>query len=197
MHRSLSFLASFVLLLLGLHAALAVEAVRVPPDAQAIDLTQAVEHYSSQTDAIQVSTAPGADRIVRRIEVTAKETGAHPAWIVLALANDTSEQMERLLVAPHFRLVGSGVIWPDLGSARIKAITPSQGVALESEESADADIFRLTLDPGATVTYVAELSAATLPQIYLWEPDAYKDKLASLTLYKGNVIGISGLLALY
>ena len=56
-------------------------------------------------------------------------------------------------------------------------------------------MFRLTLDPGATVTYVAELSTPKLPQLYLWEPDAYKDKITSLTLYKGIVIGIAGLLA--
>ena len=58
-------------------------------------------------------------------------------------------------------------------------------------------MFRLTLDPGATVTYVAELKTPKLPQLYLWEPEAYKDKATSLTLYKGIVIGIAGLLALF
>ena len=175
----------------------AVEAVRVPPDAQAIDLTQIAVPYNAEGDAIQVSTAPGADGIVRRIEVRAKEAGTKSSWIVLALTNDTGEQIERLLVAPHFRLVGSGVIWPDLGARRISAITPSQGFPPEAEDSPDADVFRLTLDPGATVTYVAELRTPNLPQLYLWEPDAYKDKVTSLTLYRGIVIGIAGLLALF
>ncbi len=44
---------------------------------------------------------------------------------------------------------------------------------------------------------MAELRTPNLPQIYLWEPDAYKDKVASLTLYQGIVIGIAGLLALF
>ena len=197
MHRFRLLVFCLLSLFASLGAARAVEAVRVPPDAQAIDLTQVVEHYKSTGDAIQVSTAPGADGITRRIEVTATTAGRNAGWIVLALANDTSEQIERLIVAPHFRFVGSGVIWPDLGSTRITAITPSQGGALEQDESPDADVFRLTLDPGATVTYVAELGSATLPQLYLWEPDAYKDKIAGLTLYKGMVIGISGLLALF
>ena len=183
--------------LAGVRPSAAVESVRVPPDAQAIDLTRWVEKYSSQGDRIQVSTAPGSDGIVRRIEVHAREQGAHPAWIVFALTNDTDEQMERLIVAPHFRLVGSGVIWPDLGSERIADITASQGIAPEKEDSTDADVFRLTLDPGATVTYVAELKTPKLPQLYLWEPEAYKDKNTSLTLYKGIVIGIAGLLALF
>ena len=177
--------------------AFAVESYRVPPDAQAIDLTSKVERNFSQGDRLQVSTAPDAGGIVRRIEVSAKEAGTQPAWIVFALTNDTDEQIERLLVAPHFRLVGSGVLSPDLGAIRISAITASQGFPPESEESEDADIFRLTLDPGTTVTYVAELRTPNLPQLYLWEPDAYKDKQASLTLFKGIVIGVAGLLALF
>ncbi|MFZ1960020.1 MAG: EAL domain-containing protein [Methylovirgula sp.] len=177
--------------------AAAIQSVRVPLDAPAIDLTKAIESYSSQGDRILVSTAPGSDGIVRRIEVRAREAGTHPNWIVFALTNDTDEQLERLVVAPHFRLVGSGVIWPDLGATRISAITASQSFPPERQESPDADVFMLTLDPGTTVTYVAELRSSTLPQLYLWEPGAYKDKLTSLALYKGIVIGVAGLLALF
>ena len=177
--------------------AFAVDAVRIPPDAEAIDLTRAVQLFSQQGDRIQVSTAPGADHIVRRIEVRALKEGQSTSWIVFALANDTDEQIDRLLVAPHFRLVGSGVVWPDLGASRVSAVTASQGLPPEREESGEADVFRLTLDPGATITYVAELRTETLPQLVLWEPDAYKDKVTSMTLYKGIVIGIAGLLAVF
>jgi len=186
-----------VFVVAGFSPAEAIESVRVPLSARAIDLTQAVENFSTQGDRIQVSTAAGADGIVRRIEVNAAKAGTQPFWIAFALTNDTDEQIERLIVAPHFRLVGSGVIWPDLGASRVSAITASQGFPPEREDSPDADVFRLTLDPGTTVTYVAELRTANLPQIYLWEPDAYKDKVTSLTLYKGLIIGISGLLALF
>ncbi len=89
------------------------------------------------------------------------------------------------------------MIWPDLGSKRLIAVTASQGFPPEEEESGDADVFRITLDPGSTVTYVAELGSASLPEITLWQADAYKDKLTSLTLYKGIVLGIAGLLALF
>jgi len=181
----------------GLSPAKAIESVRVPLEAQAIDLTKAFETYHSDSDRLLVSTAPGSDGIVRRIEVRARDEGTRPDWIVFALTNDTSEQIERLLVAPHFRLVGSGVIWPDLGASRISAITASQGFPIERDESPDADVFRLTLDPGTTVTYVAELRTPSIPQLYLWDPDAYKDKMTSLALYKGIVIGVAGLLALF
>ena len=197
LRRLVALLLSLLILVGDLGPAAAIESSRVPLDAAAIDLTHAIERYSSQGDRLLVSTAPGADGIVRRIEVHAKDAGAHPSWIVFALTNDTDEQLERVIVAPHFRLVGSGVIWPDLGATRISAITASQGNSPEREDSSEADVFRLTLDPGTTVTYVAELATPNLPQLTLWEPDAYKDKLTSLTLYKGIVIGVAGLLALF
>ncbi|HSP25940.1 MAG TPA: EAL domain-containing protein [Saliniramus sp.] len=182
---------------LGLRPALAVESVRVTLDATVLDLTPAIERYRSDGDVIQISTAPGRDGIVRRIAVRARESGTRPDWVVFALTNETDEQIERLLVAPHFRLVGSGVVWPDLGSSRIAAITASQGIRPDREQSAEADVFHITLDPGATVTYVGELKTPNIPQVYLWEPNSYRDKVNGLTLYKGIIIGIAGLLALF
>src|SRR5712691_267354 len=172
----------------------AIDAVSVRGDAPAIDLTAVLDHQRSDTDRIQVSTAPGTDGIVRRIEVRAREGGQF--WVVFALANNTDDQLDRLIVAPHYRIVSSGLLWPDLGLSRIATITPSTGDRPDRQESATADIFRITLDPGAVITFVAELRTDKLPQLYLWEPDAYKDKVNSFTLYQGIVIGISGLLAL-
>jgi diguanylate cyclase (GGDEF)-like protein/PAS domain S-box-containing protein len=182
-------------LLAGISAASALEAVNVHSDSAAIDLTNAVELQRSDTDRIQVSTAPGPDGIVRRVEVRAREAGKY--WAVFALANNGDEQLDRLIVAPHYRMVGSGLFWPDLGLSRIVYITPSTGDAPDRQNATSADVFRVTLDPGTVITFVAELRTPTLPQLYLWEPGAYKDKVNSLTLYQGIVIGISGLLALF
>ncbi len=163
-------------------------------DASAIDLTAAVELQRTETDRILVSTAPGADGTVHRIEFRAREGNTN--WAVFALANSGNEQIDRLIVVPHYRLVGSGLMWPDLGLSRVVVIT-SSGERPERVESPTADVFRVTLDPGAVITYVAELRTGKLSQIYLWEPDAYKDKVNSITLYYGIVIGIAGLLALF
>jgi diguanylate cyclase (GGDEF)-like protein/PAS domain S-box-containing protein len=181
--------------LLAAPAARAVEAVSVRLDAAAIDLTAATERQKTEGDRIQVSTAPGPDGIVRRIEVRAREGNSN--WAVFALTNNSDEQIDRLIVVPHYRMVGSGLIWPDLGLSRIAGITPSSGDRPLRQESTTSDIFRVTLDPGTVITFVAELRTDKLPQIYLWEPDAYKDKVNSFTLYYGIVIGIAGLLALF
>src|SRR5213075_1190239 len=173
----------------------AVEAVNVRTDVTAIDLTGVADLVKTESDTIQVSAAPGADGIVRRMQQPAREGSTN--WAVFALANSGDEQIERLIVVPHYRMVGSGLFLPDLGLSRIVTISPSSGDRPEQQYSATADIYRVTLDPGTVVTYIAELRTDRLPQLYLWEPDAYKDKINSFTLYYGIVIGIAGLLALF
>src|SRR5215468_4170487 len=133
----------------------AVEAVNVRVDIAAIDLTDAVELLKSEGGRIQVSTAPGSDGIVRRMEVPARETGTN--WAVVALANSSDEQIDRLIVVPHYQMVGSKILWPDLGLSRVVNITPSAGDRPDRQESATADVFRVTLDPGTVITYIAEL----------------------------------------
>jgi diguanylate cyclase (GGDEF)-like protein/PAS domain S-box-containing protein len=172
----------------------AVEAVNVRIDAAAIDLTDAVERHRTDEGRILVSAAPGPDGIVRRMDVRAREGNTN--WAVFALANSGDEQIERIIVVPHYRMAGSGVFWPDLGLSRVASIT-SSGERPERQDSATADIFRITLDPGAVMTYVLELRTDKLTQLYLWQPEVYKDKINSITLYHGIVIGIAGLLALF
>lgn len=177
--------------------AFAVEPVKIARDDTALDLTATTEIYTNQGAAFQVSTAAGADGIRRRIEVRSSSDTHQGDWAVFALANVSEEQLERVIVAPHFRLSGSKMFWPDLGSQRIMAITPSEGFALDRVPSPDADVFRITLNPGTVITFVAELASPNLPQIYLWEPDVYKDTVNAFTLYRGIVLGIAGLLAVF
>ena len=193
--RAAPFAALLIAALFGASAGHAVEAVNVRTDVTAIDLTAVVDLVKTETDTIQVSAAPGADGIVRRMQQPAREGSTN--WAVFALANSGDEQIDRLIVVPHYRMVGSGLFLPDLGLSRIVNISPSSGERPEQQYSATADIYRITLDPGTVVTYIAELRTDRLPQLYLWEPDAYKDKINSFTLYYGIVIGIAGLLALF
>ncbi|WP_209016126.1 EAL domain-containing protein [Roseibium sp. RKSG952] len=178
------------------NAAQALEPIPVPLDVEALDLTGAVDLHIEAGPRLQVSTAPGPDGIVRRIEVPAKDP-ENANWAVFALANTSDEQIDRLLVAPFFKLAGSSIFWPDLGGSRIEAITPSQGIAPVRQKSLEADVFLITLDPGAVVTFVAELNSPELPQLRLWEPDVYKETVNAYSLYRGIILGISGLLAVF
>ncbi len=186
----------FVALAIPVHGQ-EVNIVPAPEDVNAVNVTSAVSIRPGTGGKIELSTAPGEDGIIRRIGVLASQSGTNPYWGVFALRNDSDVQIDRLLVAPYFRLPGSGVFRPDLGALRINAVTPSAGIRPVRLVDREADVYEITLDPGATVTFVAELSGATLPELYLWKPDAYRDYVNSFTLFRGVVLGVASLAAVF
>ena len=192
-----SLFLAFAALLFAATLSLAAEPVSVSKDLKAIDISNTGDWYRDIDGSLKISTAPDRDGIVRRVEINPVDKSQTSNWYVFALANDSSEQIDRLIVAPHYRLVNAGVVWPDMDSKRISAITPSEGFSLEAQEDREADVFLITLNPGAVITLIAELKTDKLPRLVLWEPSAYKGTVNSLTLYRGIVLGISGLLAVF
>ncbi len=197
MRQSIALALLLLVTLLTGAMAQEVRVVPAPEDINAVNLTSAVNVLAGENGRIQLSTAPGEDGIIRRIEVLANQNGTNPNWALFALRNDSDVQIDRLLVAPFFRLPGSGVFRPDLGALRIGALTPSAGIRPVRLPDREADVFEVTLDPGATVTFVAELSGGTLPELYLWKPDAYRDYVNSFTLFRGVVLGVAALSAVF
>ncbi|MEO9299142.1 putative bifunctional diguanylate cyclase/phosphodiesterase [Devosia alba] len=185
------------LALTSLAPALALEVISVPDDVNAVNLSDVLDVRPGSDGRVQLSTAPGADGIIRRIEVLASEAGTNPGFALFALRNESDQQIERLLVAPFYRLPGSGILQPDLGSDRVTALTPSAGIRPVRLSDAEADVFEVTLDPGATVTFVAELTGQGLPELYLWQPNAYRDYVNSFTLFRGVVLGVASLAAVF
>ena len=183
--------------LAALAPAAAFEVISVPEDVNAVNLSDVIETQPGSNGRVQLSTAPGEDGIIRRIEVLATEQGTNPNFALFALRNESDQQIERLLVAPFFRLPGSGIFQPDLGDDRLTALTPSAGIRPVRLTDSEADVFEVTLDPGATVTFVAELSGQQLPELYLWQPNAYRDYVNSFTLFRGVVLGVASLAAVF
>lgn len=100
-------------------------------------------------------------------------------------------------MAPQYQIAGSGVVWPDLGELRIAYITPSMGSPPERQRGTNADVFRLMLEPGSVVTYAIEMRTSKLPELDLWEPEAYKRTTNSLLLYQIVIVGIAGVVAMF
>jgi diguanylate cyclase (GGDEF)-like protein len=192
-----TFAMCFVFALVGVLPVSAFEVISVPEAVNAVNLTSAIDVLPGSDGKVQLSTAPGEDGIIRRIEVLASVGGTNPSWALFALRNDSDVQIERLLVAPFFRLPGSGIFRPDLGNERIRILTPSAGLRPVRLPDREADVFEITLDPGATVTFVAELANGSLPELYMWRPDAYRDYVNSFTLFRGTVLGVSSLAAVF
>ncbi|VAW18235.1 hypothetical protein MNBD_ALPHA11-353, partial [hydrothermal vent metagenome] len=65
----------------------AFEVIAVPSDVNAINLSAAIDVVEGTDGRVRLSTAPGADGIVRRIEVLAAKEGTNPAWALFALSN--------------------------------------------------------------------------------------------------------------
>ena len=108
--RAATALVAFaVAALLGIASAAAVEAVNVRLDAAAIDLTDAVEFQHTDGDRVQVSIAPGPDGIARRIEV---RRGKLQPIGRCSHSPTTATSRSTAYRGTHYRMVGSGMIWP-------------------------------------------------------------------------------------
>jgi diguanylate cyclase (GGDEF)-like protein/PAS domain S-box-containing protein len=177
--------------------ALALKPIVIEPDQERIEITTLGEFYDGRGDSLQVETAPAADGMTGRISVTAKTPGTNPNWIVFALSNPTDKPIERWLTAERYNVIGSGAVWPDLDARRIEAVTPSIGYIPERIKSDRADIFRVTLEPGQTITYVAELSSERFARVFLWKTLEYELKSRDRLLFNGIMLGLTGLLAIF
>lgn len=177
--------------------AVALEPIVVDPKADRIELTNRGEIWDNRGDSVQVETAAGLDGVVGRMDVKAVTPGTNPNWIVFALANQTDRHIERWLTADRYNSVGSGGVWPDLDASRIAAVTPSIGFVPERVKSDRADVFRITLEPGQTITFVAELSSERFSRIFLWKPLAYELKVRERQLFNGTLLGVTVLMAMF
>ena len=199
--RGASRLAALVVAAIALFAgtggAEALTPIPVQADQDRIEITTLGDAYEGRGDSLQVETAPGAEGVSGRMTVRASVPGTSPNWMVFALTNKTDKSLERLLTADRYTVVGSGTVWPDLDARRIESITPSVGFVPERIKNDKADVFRITLEPGQTITYVAELAVDRFSRIYLWQPIDYEIKSRDRQLFNGAMLGLTGLLAIF
>ena len=175
----------------------ALQPIVVSPDDERIEITALGELYEGRGDTLQVETAAGEDAAVGRMAVRAATPGTNPNWIVFAITNPSDKPVERWIAADRYTLIGSGAVWPDLDARRIEAVTPSIGFVPERIKSDRADLFRITVEPGKTITYVAELSSERFARIYLWKQLDYELKVRDRLLFNGVLLGLTGLLAVF
>ena len=182
----------------GAALARAVEAIAVEPDQDKIDITAKGELYEGRGDKLQIETAPGPDGYIGRMAVQAATPGTNPGWLVFALSNPTSERDRALagraaLYAGQFARV--------LARTRCRRASPRsrpRSASAQSRLKSDrADMYRLNLEPGQTITFAAELSSAQVPRLNLWDPNAYQAKQQDRMLFNGVLLGITGLLAIF
>ncbi len=197
----LTLLSMMIVVLLGFTAvaprALALEALEISEEAERIDITGHGELYEGRGDSLQAETAPDATGGTFRMNVRATTPGTNPSWLVFALRNPTNKTIERWLTANRYSTTRSGVIWPDLDARRIEAITQSEGFVPERIRNDSADVFRISIEPGRTVTFVVELASERVAPTQLWKPVAYEQRHRDRQLFNGILLGFTGLLAIF
>ena len=90
-----TLIAGLLVLVVSAISAAAVEPIKISRGDVALDLSRAVEIYRNQGQNFQVSTAPGLDGIVRRIEV---EASAPRRW---RRSSAITESAGRILSTPR------------------------------------------------------------------------------------------------
>lgn len=193
-----ALLVAVVALLAALTSpALALKSISVTPDQDRIEITSLGEFYDSRGDSLQLDMVAASEAVSGRMTVRAVTPGTNPSWVAFALQNSTDKPIERWLTAERYTMFGSGAIWPDLDARRVEAVTPSLGFVPERIKNDRADIFRITLEPGQTITYVAEMSTERFARVYLWKPIDYELKARDRQLFNGVLLGLTGLLAIF
>ena len=178
-------------------AAAAIKAIDVNNDADRIEISTYGETEVERGDALQIYTVAGSDGVTQPFSVPATTPGTNPAWFVFALRNVTDKPIERWLTADRYATSGSGIVWPDLDARRVERVTPSVGFVPERVKNDRADVFRVSLEPGQTVTFAAELAGDRSTRLYLWKPVEYEQKSQGRQLFNGIMLGITGLLAIF
>ena len=193
----LSLLPLLACLLLGAPPAAAeLKAIDVTNDPERQDIFLLGE-FHAPGDQITINTVPDTDGVTQSWTASASTPGTKPGWFAFALRNTTDKQVERWLVVDRYNPAASGVFMPDLDARRIEKIAYSRGYAPERIKSDQADVFRITLEPGRTVTYVAELASDRITGINLWNPIEYEQRGRDRYLFSGVMLGITGLLAIF
>ncbi len=190
-------MALLVLAVSSASPAAALKPITINGDAERVEITNLGDLHEGKGDSLQIETATGIDGAAGRMGVRGSTLGTNPNWLVFALTNPTDKTIELWLTADRYNVVGSGVISPDLDARRIETVSNSSGFAPERIKSDRSDIFRLTIERGQTITYVAELASDRFARVYLWKPLDYEQKQRDRQLFNGIMLGVVGLLAVF
>lgn len=179
------FIISFVgAIIANPFQAKAIESVIVPQKAEKIELSRSIEVYSSQGDRIELSSAPDEKGIVRRFIVSSISENRDPNWHVFSLKNQSDRILNRIVSFHH---EGSNKFPARFFSPKLAQTIrlssdidtePKRLFNLQKVDLAEADVFRVSLKPFSTATFVAETHGVLNPgatKVFLWSPEYLND----------------------
>ncbi len=166
----------------------------VPDDA--INLSTVGQRYENSDPNLQIQVLSADASQREELTVPALSQRAPYRWLAFELVNTTNDILKPLIVVPRRGFVGTGLIWPNIGNQTILSITASSGAEPE-RVAGRSGVFRLNVAPQTTVTYVVEISGNWPPRLGLWNEEAYEFHLENRSLFRGFLLGLIGLIALF
>jgi len=183
-------------ILIGTASVRAAEAIILPVANNAVNLSVVGQRYESQDPNLQIKVFGSNADDNEELVVSALGKRAPYRWLSFSLVNSTNDILKPLIVVPPRGLVGTGVIWPIIGGKTVLSILASSGAEPEPVFGRPG-VYRLSVAPKQTVTYVVEISGNWPPRLGLWNEKAYELHVQNRALFRGLLIGIAGLIALY
>ena len=166
-------------------------------NAPSVDLSSVIEYLETSEKEIVVPVPTEGEGTPTAMTVTAKGPGDVHRFAVVTLYNEEPLPREMVLVSRWPGFVGSGLIWPHFDGTQILTVQAAPGLPPKRLSETQSDTYSLTLDPGSTVTVVAELVGDQVSNLSLWHKVAYDKQQQQLSFFRGVVLGIATLTAVF
>ncbi len=158
-----------------------------------IDVLQVVDSNNAQV-AIDVPADATGQKIRMNLQAT---TSATPhRWAIFTLSNPDLVARDFVLQIPRQSFIGSGVLWPRPGAARILSLTASTGPVPVLLSNQNAQNYAINIAAGGTTSFALELSGVLLQKATLWHRQAFDAQAGQLAFFNGVVLGIAFLLGI-
>ncbi len=183
-------------IVIGTTIAYAVDVIILPVANEAVNLSAIGERYESQDPNLQIKVFGATASDGEDLVVTSLSERAPYRWLTFALVNSTDTVIKPLIVVPRRGFVGTGLKWPIIGGNTVLSIIASSGAKPEPVFGRPG-IYRLSVEPKQTVTYVVEISGNWPSRLGLWNERVYEFHIQNRSFFRGLLLGIAGLIALY
>lgn len=161
-----------------------------------IDLLPLAEKVQEFSPEATVELPATGSTPSQTIALNALGPGPLYRWAIFTLHNPEGQPRELVISASHQRFVASQVLWPLPEGSRVVGLATSDGTAVQPLTNLGADSFAVTVAPGATMSYVLEVSPTGLDSLSLWHRDAFHAMADRYAFFRGLVLGISILLGI-
>lgn len=174
----------------------AVDVIILPVANDAVNLSAVGERHESKDPNLQIKVFGAKASDHEELTVSALSKRAPYRWLTFALVNSTNSIIKPLIVVPQRGFAGTGLIWPIIGGKTVLSITASSGSKPEPVFGRPG-IYRLSVEPKQTVTYVVEIAGNWPPRLGLWNERVYEFHIQNRALFRGLLLGVAGLISLY